>query len=288
MKKIHKLLTFVVALIFLASCEKNVVEYPAEKISDETPQFQLFYMVPLATGTANNINKVELNGQLLTNETAPLSTFNFIPSGAVSKFFTAKPGTSNLKLYKGTVANLALAYDQDVNLPAGKHNLFIHDFNKPPVILVHPTPLPSITTEFTGTTAWIRFINLMYEKAGVPTDLKLQYQWQYTTDNETSTKSDWFNLGEPVAFGEATGWEPVTVNKTVEISAGTARIDYRIRLIGADGSDKGSLQVRTTANKLVDYTDWWNAQIGRVYNHVFAGYRDATSLGVAIRQSTVL
>lgn len=274
-------------LALLGSCEKNVVEYKAEKISDETPQFQLFYMVPLAAGTANNINKVEVDGQLLTNETSPLNTFNFIPfaENSVGKFFVGQPGTSNLKLYRGSVASMALAYDQDINLPAGKHGLFIHDFDKTPVIIPYPMPLPSITTEYSGTTAWVRFINLMYEKAGVPTDLKLQYQWQYTVDNETAEKSEWFNLGQPVAFGEATGWEPVTVNKTVEISSGTARIDYRVRLIGADGSDQGSLQVRNTAGNFLDYTDWWTAQIGRIYNHVFAGYRDATSLGVAVRQS---
>lgn len=273
-------------LALLGSCEKNVVEYKAEKISDETPQFQLFYMVPLAAGTANNINKVEVDGQLLTNETSPLNVFNLIPNEAVGRFFAGKSGTSNLKLYRGSVANLTLAYDQDINLPAGKHSLFIHDFNKAPVIIPYPMPLPSITTEYSGTTAWVRFINLMYEKAGMPTDLKLQYQWQYTVDNETAEKSDWFNLGQPVAFGEATGWEPVTVNKTVEISAGTARIDYRARLIGADGSDQGSLQVLNTAGKLVDYTTFSNAQIGRIYNHVFAGYRNEKSLGVNIRLST--
>lgn len=285
MKKILKLLSFMVMLIFLASCEKNVVDFPAEKITDETPQFQLFYMVPLATGSANAINKVELNGQLLANETSPLNTFNLIPGGAVGKFFSTEPGTSNLKLYRGNVENMTLVYDRDIEIPAGKNSLFIHDFSEPPVIVPYPTPLPSITTERTGTTAWIRFINLMYEAEGEPTDLTLQYQWQYTTDNETGDKSEWFDLGEPVAFGEFTGWEPVTVNKTVEISAGTARIDYRVRLIGADGSDQGSLQIRNSSGNQVDYSDWWNAQIGRMYNHVFAGYRNATP-GVNIRLST--
>src|SRR3546814_1219252 len=81
-------------------------------------------------------------------------------------------------------------------------------------------------------------------------------------------------LGSPVAFGEATSWEPVVVNKTVEVSAGTARIDYRIRLIGPDGSDEGSLQLlNTTSGAMRDYADWWNASIGRVYHHFLAGNR---------------
>jgi len=285
MKKLQNIFSIILAVLFLTSCEKQTLEYQAEKISDETAQFQLFYMNPLATGTANNINKVELNGQLLANQTAPMAVFNFIPSGAVSKFYAAQAGSANLKLYRGAVTSLTLAYDQSINIPAGKNQIFVHDFTKAPVILPYPTPLPSVTTEHTGTTAWIRFYNFMYESAGVPTTFKLQYQWQYTTDNATAAKSDWFNLGSPVSFGEATGWEPVTVNKTVEISAGTARIDYRIRLIGPDGSDQGSLKVGTAGT--TDYTDWWTAQIGRVYNHVFAGYRTGTP-AVGIKQSLAL
>lgn len=285
MKKLRNILAITWAALFLASCEKQELSYQAEKIDDGTAQFQLFFMNPIAAVATNNINKVELNGQLLTNQTAPLNVSNFIPNGAVSKFYATQAGSANLKLYQGAVTSMDLAYDQTVNFPAGKHQLFIHDFTQPPVILPYPMPFPSVTTEHTGTTAWIRFYNFMYEAEGVPTTLKLQYQWQYTTDNETGDKSDWFNLGSPVSFGEATGWEPVTVNKTVEISAGTARIDYRIRLIGADGSDQGSLLVGTAGT--TEYSDWWNAQVGRIYNHVFAGYRTGTP-AVGIKQSTAL
>lgn len=288
MRNLNKLLIILVFVLLGTACEKNVVEYDAELIDDETTaQFQLFYMAPVTTGTANNINKVELNGELLANETTPLAVYNFIPSGAVSRFFTTKPGTVNLKLHRGAVNNLTLAYDQNFDLPAGKYNVFVHDFSKPPVLIKNETPYPSVTTEFTGTTAWVKFCNFLYETATVPTTLKLQYQFQYVVDNTTGEKSAWANLGKPVAFGEATGWEPVTVNKTVEISAGTARIDYRIRLIGADGSDQGSLRVRNSAGTMVDYSDWWNANIGRVYMHTLAGNRAATPIA-SVKQATAL
>ncbi|MBE8722728.1 hypothetical protein [Sphingobacterium pedocola] len=288
MKNLDRLLLLLSCLLFNVACDKNVVEYDATAISDETTtQFQLHYMVPIPTGTANNINKVELNGRLLTNETAPLAVYNFIPSGAVGKFFATEPGTVNLKLYRGAVSSLALAYDQSFELPAGKYNVIVHDFAKPPIIVKNEVPYPKVTTEFTGTTAWVKFYNVLYETAGVPTPLKLQYQFQYTTDNDTGTKSEWMNLGSPVAFGESTGWEPVTVNKTVEVSSGTARIDYRIRMIGQDGSDQGSLVVRNTAGNMVNYADWWNAVIGRVYHHMLAGYRAATPVS-GVRVATAL
>lgn len=287
MKTLTNIILVFLGIILFSACEKNVVEYDAELIDESTTaQFQIYYMVPIITGTANNINRVELNNQLLTNETTPLSTYNFIPSGAVSKFFTTKPGSVNLKLHRGAVTNLTLAYDQTFDLPAGRYNLVIHDFDKPPILVNHDIPLPSVTTEFTGTTAWIKFSNFLYESTGVPTTSKIQYQFQYVLDNVTGEKSDWNNLGQPVAFGESTGWEPVTVNKLVEISAGTARIDYRIRVIGADGSDQGSLIVRNGAGNMVNYADWWNAQIGRVYHHNLAGYRTITPIA-SVRQFTV-
>lgn len=288
MKRLHRIIFYFLSLYLFTACEKNVVEYDAELIEEaNTAQFQIYYMVPLVTGTASNINKVELNGILLTNETTPLNTYNFIPSGAVSRFFTTEPGKVNLKLYRGAVNNLTLTYDQNFDLPAGKYSLIIHDFDKVPILLKYDMPLPSVTTEFTGTTAWIKFSNFLYESAGVPTNYKLQYQFQFITDNATNTKSEWQNLGKPVAFGESTGWEPVTVNKTVEISAGTARIDYRIRLISDNGSDEGSLQVRNSAGNMVDYADWWNAQIGRIYHHNLAGFRVSTPIA-SVRQFSIL
>lgn len=287
MKTINNIILIFLSIFLFASCEKNVVEYKADPVQDEnTVFFQIYYLVPIATGTANNINKIELNGQLLTNQTTPLAVNNFVPSGAVSKFFTTKPGNVNLKLYRGAVTNLTLAYDQTFNLPAGRYNLVVHDFDKPPVLVEHHLPLPTTTTEFTGTTSWIKFSNFLYETAGVPTDKKLQYQWQYIVDNATGAKSEWANLGKPVSFGESTGWEPVVVNKTVVISAGTGRIDYRIRVIGADGSDQGNLVVRNSTGNMVDYADWWNAVIGRVYHHNFSGYRAATPIA-SIKQFTV-
>lgn len=272
----------------MTACDKDVVEYDAELIDEETTaQFQIYYMAPVVANATNNINKVELNGELLTNSTTPLNTYNLIPNGAVSRFFTTKPGKVNLKLYRGAVNSMVLAYDKDIDLPKGRHNIVIHDFDKPPILIKHEVPYPTTTTELTATAAWIKFSNFLYETAGVPTTLKLQYQFQYTVDNVTAQKSDWLNLGKPVAFGESTGWEHVTVNKTVLISVGTARIDYRIRLIGVDGSDQGALMVRNSAGSTVAYSDWWNAQIGRIYHHNLAGFRAATPIA-SVRSIGVL
>jgi len=290
MKNITKIGLFLVGTFLIAACEQHVVEYQTTQISDETTaQFQLHYMVPISGGSANYINMVELNGQLLTNETSVLPPNSYIPRGAVGKFFATEPGTANLKLYKGTVDNLSLVYDRDIELPSGKNNVIIHSFDEAPIIIDNEAPYPKITTENTGETSWIKFYNILYETPGVPTTLKLQYQFQYTTDNETGDKSEWANLGNPVSFGEATGWEPVIVNKRVEVSSGNARVDYRIRLIGQDGSDQGNLEVKNSRGNLVEYGDWWTAYVGSVRHHMFNGYRvDSPSLRARVRQSIAL
>ncbi|GAB3012574.1 hypothetical protein GCM10027051_14500 [Niabella terrae] len=283
MKNLIKLLSFLLITCLGLSCEKHVVTYDATTIPENESEFQLHYFVPVVTGSANNITKVELNGKLISNTNSTLVPYNAIPSGGVGRFYTTSSGTNNIKLYRGD--NAEIVYDQDVELQSGKQNVFVYDFNKAPIVLDNGFPYPTITTEETGTTCWIRFYNFLYETEGVPTDLKLQYQYQYTMDVETGEKSEWLNLGTPAAFGESTGWEPVPVVKSVEISSSYARVDYRIRVIGTDGSDQGPLKVRNGSGNMVDYSDWWTAYTGRAYHHIIGGMRAATPIS-SVRQFT--
>ncbi|MEO6820478.1 MAG: hypothetical protein ABI266_05700 [Ginsengibacter sp.] len=270
MKNLKNIIFVLTLVIIASSCKKNVVEYESTAISG-LAEFQLHYFVPIAAGDTNNIYQVQINDQLYANNTSPLLTYNAIPNGSVGKFFTTKVGENNIKLYKGTTLNLT--YNQNVTLTKGKQNVFVYDFNKPPIVFDNGFPYQSPTTDSTSKTGWVKFYNFLYEAVDVPTTMKLQYQWQYTMDINSGQKSDWINLGKAVSFGEATGWEPITIIKTDLISSGSARIDYRIRMIDATGNDTGSLVVLNASNKLVDYSDYWNASIGRRYHHVLSGIR---------------
>ncbi len=283
MKKFNNLLLFLLLVVFAISCKKHVVEYRSEPAGDQA-QFQLHYMVPLTSGSANDITKVELNGVWI-NGKAPLLTYNAIPSGAIGRFYATKPGANNLKMYMGD--DMTPVYDQDVDLKKGKQNVFVYDFNEPPVVIDNGAPFKGEVSESTDTLAWVKFYNFLFESEGVPTPLKLQYEYQYTIDNDTKEKSDWIPLGNPVSFGEATEWIQVPVNKITELSAGTARLDYRIEVINEDGSSSGMLQVLNSKGEMVDYADWWNATIGRRYHHIFAGMRTTTPLS-GIRLFTAL
>lgn len=284
MKKIRNI-TFLIALVVAAfSCEKNVIEYDTTDVTGKA-EFQLHYVVPVVAGAANNILKVEINGQLYASSSSPLATYNAIPSGSVGRFYTTKVGENNIKLYKGD--NLELVYDKNVTLTEGKQNVFVYDFNQPPVVIDNGFPYEAIVTDTTADLQWVKFYNFLFETEGVPTDLKLQYQYQYVVNNETGEKSNWANVGRAVSFGESTGWEVIPVNVTVEISSGTARIDYRISVIDQGGNDLGILQVMNANNVFVNYSDWWTGNVGRRYHHIFAGMR-ADKPTSAVRQFTAL
>jgi hypothetical protein len=143
--------------------------------------------------------------------------------------------------------------------------------------------------------------------------LKLQYQYQYTLHplytledaaagtipegkkvgdaTGDATKSAWLNLGEPVAFGENTGWQLVPIKKTSDVTQGSARVDFRIKVTegGVEGISMtagDNLLIcydRSLARTVNGYTDYWTGTVGRRYYHFFSGYRNVAP-GVDIVQ----
>jgi len=160
-----------------------------------------------------------------------------------------------------------LVYDQNVSLTVGKQNVFVHDFNQPPVVLDNGYPYIRRQTVETDSTTWVRFYNFLYETPGVPTTLKLQYQYISHRTGEL------VNIGDPVAFGESTGWEQVLLIKTDLVSSGSRRIDYRIKVIDDAGAIVGDLQVRKSNGSISSYSDYWTGYIGRRVHHIFCGNR---------------
>jgi len=265
--KIIKYLSLILAVTLMASCEKHVIEYDATTIG-EVAEFQLHYVVPVDAVTANRITKVEINGQLFSNITSPLNTYNAIPSGAAGRFYAINPGNVNIKMYQGTGMDV-LVYDQSTSLTAGKQNVYVHDFNLPPVVLDNGYPYIRRETVETDSTTWVKFSNFLYETAGVPTTLKLQYQYISHRTGEL------VNIGQPVAFGESTEWVQVLLIKTDIVSSGSRRIDYRIKVVDDSGNIIGDLQVLNSSGSFVSYSDYWTGYLGRWTHHIYCGMRAA-------------
>ncbi len=252
----------------VVSCEKHEITYPVEEAP--AAEFQLHYFEPIKNEAKHYIDSVFLNNKLIANADGGAQ---LLPNGGLpstSKFYSAQPGMNNLKLYrKGEkVAEF------DINLNKGKQNVIVHSLVDDPIIVDNGYPYPHKTTG-DNTSLWgtdslasIMFVNVLYEDGVKPYEGKLQYQWQHFRTKE------WMNIGEPVAFGEATARTEVLVVKETLVSQGARRIDYRI--LDENGEE---LMVGSTTGKLSKYSDWWTATIGRSYIHFFRGNRLGGSYG---------
>lgn len=289
-----KILKYIFSLIVafgVISCEKNVVEYDTTPIAD-VAEFQLHYFVPVDAKAVNYIYKMEINNQIYTNnDAALLTTYNGVP-GRAGRFYTTSIGKNDVKLYKKAKNDNdewehVLAYDQSCTLNKGKQNVFVYDFNKPPIVFDNGYPYITNVTEDTNSECWVKFYNFLYEKEEIPTDLKLQYQYQYTLDYKTKERSEWANVGNPIAFGKTTDWQSIKLNKLVYNSSGKCRVDYRIKVVDAAGNVGDELQVIDSKKEFVNYTFHKDGYIGRRYHHVLSGMRTTTPR-TAVRQFTAL
>lgn len=280
--KILKFISLFLVVVLSVSCEKNEIKYITTPIAGMA-EFQLHYFVPVTNVAANNINRVEINGQLYANIKAPLSTYNAIPNGSVGRFYTVDPGTVNIKFYQGAAGDV-LVYDKDVTLNEGKQNVFVHDFSLAPVVFDNGFPYTPNLTMDTDSACFVKFYNFLYETAGVPTALKLQYQYV-----DPRNAAVLINIGEPVSFGQTTGWQPVKVIKDKDTynSAGTRRVDFKIKVVDVNGNIVGDLQIRNTSGVYVNYAEFFTEAIGRRYHGVISGFRAATP-GASVRQFTAL
>jgi hypothetical protein len=291
--KVIRYILGIFVVVAAVSCEKNVVKYDAAP-ANGLAEFQLHYFVPLVVNDTNYVYKIELDANVYENgatntagvysPSSMIPTYNAVPGGSTGRFYTTTVGAHNLKMYVSK--NFKPLYSQNVTLQEGKQNVFVYDYSKPPIVFNNNAPYPTETTQYTDSSAWVRFYNFMFETGTTPTTLKLQYQYRYVRNVATKDTSGWINLGTPLTFGQSTGWERIPVIKTTELSQGSASVYYRIRLIGTDGSDQGSLQIINSSGKYVDYSDFWTATIGRVYHHVLSGWRADKTSTVAVRQFT--
>ena len=271
-------LTFVIGL---SACDKIELTHPYDDVDGRTALFQIFYFAPVKAVAANYIDSVYVNDVLYSsvNGSGQLVTYNGVPGGGVGRFFSAKPGDAKLRFMQGGKD----VYERVITLKEGRQCIYVYDFEENPSIIeltpYEQRPLPSPAEWDTDSVAYVRFVNFLYEDATTPYPGKLQYQWR-RADQDTDT---WQNVGSPVAFGEATAFETITIHKETFNSAGSQRVYYRI--LTEDGKVLQVLNADSNG-KIVDYSDWWNAAIGRAYTHNFAGVRTAAPVS-AVRSWTV-
>jgi hypothetical protein len=287
MKKIIFSILAIAAVVSLSSCTKHKMHFDVTELPDDVAEFQLIYMEPVTTAAANNIDSVFVNGQLYSNSkgSGTLYPYSGIPynSGNTNThtwFFAANAGSNHFQFYRGE----NIIYDQNITLKKGKQCVIFYDLTKDPIIIELQTPYwadryngvtVSGATWNTDSVIKLQFINLLFETPGVPYVGTLQYQYKRSgniLDPITGAvigpePEVWYNMGEPVAFGETTGFQMVVVHKQTFNSSGNQRLDYRIL------TETGDELMKWNGSRMVKYTDYWNGYIGRVYMHFFRGNR---------------
>ena len=286
MKKIFLSILAIAAVISLSSCTKHKMHFDVTELPDDIAEFQLHYMEPINNVVANNITSVFVNGELYSSAggSGTLYPYNGIPSGGGGgRFFYANVGSNHFQLYRGDEIGQELVYDMNITLKKGKQNVIIYDLTKEPIIIDNPAPYWS-GRQITGSN-WntdevfqVQFVNLLFSRPGTPYAGTLQYQYKrsgnildpITGEVIGPEPAEWYNMGEPVAFGETTGLQVLEMHKQTFNSNGSQRFDYRIL------TETGEELMKWNGSKYVAYTDWWTAYIGRVYTHFFRGNLDTS------------
>jgi hypothetical protein len=271
-----------IATLILSSCEKHKLIYDALIVDDTKVILQIHFFVPIATGVANAINQVVVNDIPVTFNN--LNPYNGIPDGATGKFFTADAGNVKIQFFTGSAtAGYVEVYNNSVNLEGGKaYNVFIHDFNAVPIVIDNGYPYQRNYQGYqTDSLCYQRFYNFYYDSDGTPLcktgdKLQLQYVYYQTTSCEAGWQgqyplTDTFSVGQPVGFGEATEWTPMSLHKTYYNSSGYQPVRWFIRLIKADGT-KQFIPYRSSATSgQVTWTLTETQYIGRRYHKILGG-----------------
>jgi hypothetical protein len=254
--KIIKYISLTAALLLaVTSCEKKDVAFDMGFATSQA-QFSVHYMVPVTSGaTSQYIYRIDINDRNISQNQYSMSTYNAQPSSAGVFFASEANKPTNIKLYQRKNGEDIMVYNQDVTLGEGQQRVIIYDFDKTPIVSTENLPVNDDKSYDTDTIAFVKFYNVLFETPGVPTTVKLQYQYRYvlhplyTLADEAAgkipdgkhvgdatgetAKSKWANLGAAVGFGEDTGWQQIPAKKpTYNSTSPSIPIDYRILVEG--------------------------------------------------------
>ena len=281
--KFLKYISICLVDLLFASCDNKDIDFNEDPVTDQA-QIQVAYMCPKKAETANYIYTVVINGvEYCNNGSSFLATYNYVPSGAVGLFYTVKPGDVNIRFLNKKGEEV---YNTNINVASGsKQMVVVYDFAQAPAIVPFKEPLKFPGVAETGNKCSVRLYNFLFESEGVPMTDKIQLGLQNTETKEYAP------VGEPIAFGQATEFIPVDIDKEKGSgfnTSGYQRRDICIYRIGADGENKGVIQYTKSTGATAGFTDYWNWYIGRGYLEFMRGVLDSKTFVVAMTQFTAL
>ena len=320
MKSIKYFTLAILALVALSSCSKHKILFDVDPVTADDAEFQLFNALAARSGETQAFTT--LNCVILgTNDTLatgsyPLYGRNMVPSGNTTRFFVRKPGTYQIRgwrSYAGAKAGEAPEYEGTMTLVAGKQYIYIYNWYQDPINIDGDYPYIRPDRPNTVEGAHYDFINLWEMPTGgmttaawlatkdangsgtpdhtllAPTTVHLQY---YVQLNKTSTdeygpagRTEWQPIGDPVGFGEATGFSFFNIpNKGRGYTGGPG---------GVNVITSGYVRVYTQilvaeTSEQVEYNDYWTPYCGRFYVHTCYQKGQPSKSAVWVSQITAL
>jgi len=287
MKKFRFSILAVLSILALVSCKKHDMfdGYDMTPVPDDHAEIQIHYFEPVLNNSSNYIDSVFLNGELYSSSrgNGVLTPFNGVPGYITGAFFDVPSGNVNMKFYRKD----EVIYDKNVTLTPGKQDVWVARLDLDPFVTDNGFPYWNKTAPATSvgwgsdSVAKVQFINMLFEDntghpatpaTPYPGKLKLQYQ-----DNKTK---EWVDVGDYVAFGEATERAEVRVRKPDGvITSGYESIMFRLLTESGD-----IFQYRSGAD-VTAYSDWQYSRtlyIGRVYEYIIGGVRTGRSPSTSV------
>lgn len=285
--KFLKYISICLLAVLFASCGKKDITYIVDDVTADKAQLQIAYMCPKSAVTANYIYTIVINGQKYSNNGSSfLATYNFVPSGAVGLFYSVPAGEVSIQFLDNKENEV---YNTKVNLAAGSSQMaVVYDFAKAPAVVPTKEPLKFEGVAKTGDKCSVRLYNFLFESEGVPMTDKIQLGLQ---DIETKAYAP---IGQPIAFGEATEFMTVDIDKEGPGGSGFNNYGYQrrdvciYRIDAKTGENKGQIQYTKSTGATAGFTDYWTWYIGRGYLEFMRGVLDSKTFVVAMTQFTAL
>lgn len=282
MKNIKYFTLAILALIALSSCSKHKIYFDSENVTANSAEFQLFNDLAERSGEGAAVSRLECvvlgERDTLATSTYPLNTRNVIPSGSTTRFFVREPGTYTIKAWKlhsDAKAGAEPNYTGTFTITARKQTVHIFNWNMDPIVL--DGDYPYIRSDRPNSTEYIyfNFINVFQEgtysadhSQMSPSTKRLQYQMRLNNaswDGMPTGRTEWQNIGEPVGFGEQTGFCPVVVPNNGQGFTGGIAVDkigywavtVYTRVLDAD-----------TGEQFIGEDYWSGIRLGRFLHHV--------------------
>lgn len=285
--KFLKYISICLLAVLAASCGKEDIKYKIDDLPTDMAQIQVGYMCPKTAITANYVYTVVINGQKYSNNGSSfLATYNYVPSAGVGLFYAVKAGNVSIQFLDSKGNEM---YNQTFNVATGsKQMVVVYDLTKAPAIVPYQEPRKFAGVADTGDSCSMRLYNFLFESEGVPMTDKIQLGIQNTETKEYEP------VGTPIAFGEATDFIPVKIDKlgpggTGMNSAGGQRRDVCIFRIDAQtGENKGQIKYTNSKGKEASFTGYWTWYVGRGYLDFMRGVLDSKTFVTAMTQFTAL